>query len=270
MWFDPQTLLARPCPPATFATPATFEGQARTKVAESQKSQPPTAGGLHPKVAESQKSQQAANDPPVGTAGADCETSHASPPGGHPDSDCWPHSSAWNTSEIELFNRRAALFVRRGAGDTQAETLAETLVQCDREGDSMRACMECRHLQTSGQWRCGNWQSAGVAVRAGDASLARAMAMQAQRCPGFAAAALPATAPPFVAAPVDPQAAPDPVQPQASGPDRSPTAPWRELDRAYLAHHAQCNACQCAGRGYGERCPAGAALWAAYLAESSI
>ena len=47
-------------------------------------------------------------------------------------------------------------------------------------------------------------------------------------------------------------------------------APWRELDRAYLAHHAQCNACQCAGRGYGERCPAGAALWAAYLAESSI
>ena len=225
MWFDPQTLLARSYPPATSATSATFEVQAGTKVAESQ------------------ESQQAANDAAL-----------------DPDSYCWPHSSAWNTSEIALFNRRAALFVRRGASDTEAERLAETLVQCDREGDSMHACMECRHLQTSGPWRCGNWQSAGVAVRAGDAGLARAMAMQAQRCPGFAAAALPATAPPFVAAPEPPP--PAPAQPQATDPDRSPTAPWRELDRAYLAHHAECTACQCAGRGYGERCAVGAALWA--------
>jgi len=128
MWFDPQTLLARSYPPATSATSATsatFEVQAGTKVAESQ------------------ESQQAANDAAL-----------------DPDSYCWPHSSAWNTSEIALFNRRAALFVRRGASDTEAERLAETLVQCDREGDSMHACMECRHLQTSGPWRCGNWQSA--------------------------------------------------------------------------------------------------------------
>ena len=253
MWFDPQTLLARPCPPAVPAIPAVFDDGQGLKTAEPQKPQPPSTYPAGSKTAEPQKPQQAAND--------------AAP---DPDSDCWPHSSAWNTSEIELFNRRAALFVRRGASDSEAERLADTLVQCDREGDGMHACMECRHLQTNGHWRCGNWQSAGVAVRAGDAGLARAMAMQAQRCPGFAAAALPATAPPFVAASVDPPTAPDPVQPQASSPDRSPTAPWRELDRAYLAHHAQCNACQCAGRGYGERCPAGAALWAAYLAESSI
>lgn len=116
MWFDPQTLLARSYPPATSATSATFEVQAGTKVAESQ------------------ESQQAANDAAL-----------------DPDSYCWPHSSAWNTSEIALFNRRAALFVRRGASDTEAERLAETLVQCDREGDSMHACMECRHLQTSGE-----------------------------------------------------------------------------------------------------------------------
>ena len=237
MWFDPQTLLARSYPPATSAT---FEVQAGTKVAESQKSQPPTVCVLRPKVAES---QPAANDAAL-----------------DPDSYCWPHSSAWNTSEIALFNRRAALFVRRGASDTEAERLAETLVQCDREGDSMHACMECRHLQTNGHWRCGNWQAAGVAVRAGDAGLARTMALRAQRCPGFAAAALPATAPPFVAAPEPPP--PAPAQPQATDPDRSPTAPWRELDRAYLAHHAECTACQCAGRGYGERCAVGAALWA--------
>lgn len=185
-----------------------------------------------------------------------------------PDSHCWPHSSAWNTGEIELFNRRAALFVRRGASDTEAERLAETLVQCDREGDSMHACMECRHLQTSGPWRCGNWQSAGVAGRAVDASLARTMVMQAQRCPGYAAAALPATAPPFVAEPEPPP--PATAQPQASSPDRWPAAPWRESDRAYLAHHAECTACQCAGRGYGVRCTVGAELWVAYLAECSI
>ncbi len=246
MWFDPQTLLARSYPPATSATSATFEVQVRTKVAESQKSQPPTVCVLRPKVAES---QPAANDAAL-----------------DPDSYCWPHSSAWNTSEIALFNRRAALFVRRGASDTEAERLAETLVQCDREGDSMHACMECRHLQTSGPWRCGNWQSAGVAVRAVDAGLARTMAMQAQRCPGYAAAALPATAPTFVAAPA-PAATPAPSY--ATGPDRSPAAPWREMDRAYLAHHQQCTACQCAGRGYGERCAIGMPLWTAYSSASN-
>lgn len=246
MWFDPQTLLARSYPPATSATSATFEVQVGTKVAESQKSQPPTVCVLRPKVAES---QPAANDAAL-----------------DPDSYCWPHSSAWNTSEIALFNRRAALFVRRGASDTEAERLAETLVQCDREGDSMHACMECRHLQTSGPWRCGNWQSAGVAVRAVDAGLARTMAMQAQRCPGYAAAALPATAPTFVAAPA-PAATPAPSY--ATGPDRSPAAPWREMDRAYLAHHQQCTACQCAGRGYGERCAIGMPLWTAYSSASN-
>ena len=182
MWFDPQTLLARSYPPATAATSATFEVQAGTKVAESQKSQP--------------AANHAALDP---------------------DSYCWPHSSAWNTSEIELFNRRAALFVRRGASDTEAERLADALVQRDRDEDDRHTCMECRHLQGHAPWRCGNWQAAGVAVRAGDAGLARSMAMQLQRCPGFAAAALPATAPPFVAAP--------PAPPRATGLGRSPDAP---------------------------------------------
>lgn len=181
----------------------------------------------------------------------------------------WPHSSAWNTSEIALFNRRAALFVRRGASDTEAERLADALVLRDRDEDDRHACMECRHLQGHAPWRCGNWQAAGVAIRAGDAGLAHSMAMQLQRCPGFAAAALPAIAPPFVAAPVDPQAAPDPVRPQATGTDRSPAAPWRELDRAYRAHHAECTACQCAGRGYGQRCDVGALLWATYSRASN-
>ena len=146
MWFDPQTLLARSYPPATSAT---FEVQAGTKVAESQKSQP------------------AANDAAL-----------------DPDRYCWPHSSAWNTSEIALFNRRAALFVRRGADEAQAEKLADRLVTRDREDDDRRLCLECRHLQGATPWRCGNWCMAGVAVRSGDAGLARDMVMLLQRCPG--------------------------------------------------------------------------------------
>ena len=153
------------------------------------------------------------------------ETPAANAPTADPDHWAWPHSSAWNTSEIELFNRRAALFVRRGASDTEAERLVEKLVQRDREGDSMHACMECRHLQTSGAWRCGNWQAADVAVRAGDAGLARTMALRAQRCPGFAAAALPATAPPFVAAPESAAPPASPAPPQATDLGRSPDAP---------------------------------------------
>ena len=45
-----------------------------------------------------------------------------------------------------------------------------------------------------------------------------------------------------------------------------PVMDWRELDRAYLAHHVMCKTCQAAGRGrtYGLRCGVGAALWASY------
>ena len=41
---------------------------------------------------------------------------------------------------------------------------------------------------------------------------------------------------------------------------------WRELDRAYQAHHFKCPVCIAAGRGagYGLRCGTGAALWTSY------
>ena len=47
-----------------------------------------------------------------------------------------------------------------------------------------------------------------------------------------------------------------------------PVTDWRELDRAYLAHHVTCKTCQAAGRGrsYGLRCGVGAALWTTYTA----
>jgi hypothetical protein len=41
-------------------------------------------------------------------------------------------------------------------------------------------------------------------------------------------------------------------------------ADWKTLDRAYLAHHVQCPQCIAAGRGYGQRCGTGLALWREY------
>ena len=39
---------------------------------------------------------------------------------------------------------------------------------------------------------------------------------------------------------------------------------WRTLADAYHTHHSACPSCIAAGKGYGFRCGAGAALWAAY------
>jgi hypothetical protein len=58
----------------------------------------------------------------------------------------------------------------------------------------------------------------------------------------------------------------------APAPARKPTGQryqewvntWRPLADAYHAHHFSCPTCIAAGKGYGLRCGAGAALWAAY------
>jgi hypothetical protein len=49
-------------------------------------------------------------------------------------------------------------------------------------------------------------------------------------------------------------------------PDTTAAQDWAELDKAYQAHHMACPTCIGAGKGYGLRCGAGAALWAAYVA----
>ena len=201
-------------------------------------------------------------------------------PAPDPDRWAWPHSDAWNTGEIELFNRRAALFARRGAGDVQAEAMADRLVRRDREEDDRHICHECRHLRGGlPGLSCGNGRAAGFPILTG-MGLAGDFTAMLQRCTGFAAAGLPATAPTFVAAPAPApamQASPMSVGHRAgappaqlsTGPDFTQATPWRELDRGYLAHHAQCVQCQGAGRGYGARCDGGMGLWAAYSKASA-
>ena len=51
---------------------------------------------------------------------------------------------------------------------------------------------------------------------------------------------------------------------EALQPPETAAIDWRELDRAYQLHHFGCATCIASGRGYGLRCGAGAALWAAY------
>ena len=72
---------------------------------------------------------------------------------------------------------------------------------------------------------------------------------------------------------------PDLVQPPAPAPAKPAKPPkqtfmdwqdtWLHLDRAYQAHHFNCSTCKAAGKGYGLRCGAGAALWTAYSDASS-
>lgn len=179
------------------------------------------------------------------------ETPAANAPAIDPDRWAWPHSSAMNGQEIDTLMARQALFCQRGAVPQDAERLADSLVNRDRDDDDRRLCLECRHLHGEGRYRCGNTRAAGV-----HADLAHDLVLTLQRCHGYDDARLPMGVM-VDAAPPTPAPAPEPP--------RTPSGPaWRELDRAYRAHHQQCSVCQCAGRGYGQRCATGFELWTAY------
>jgi hypothetical protein len=98
---------------------------------------------------------------------------------------CWPHSTAMNTREMDTFLARMARFADVGMSYMAAERLADQLVIRDRDSDDRRLCLECRHLSGRGAWRCGNWQMAGVALKARDAGLPADLVHQLQRCAGF-------------------------------------------------------------------------------------
>jgi hypothetical protein len=95
-----------------------------------------------------------------------------------PDRDCWPHSSAMNTGEIDRMVSRVELFVARGLNLIDATALADKLVIRDRDGDERGLCLECRHL--SGR-RCGAWRQAGLTGPAVSRDLVNVL----QRCAGF-------------------------------------------------------------------------------------
>lgn len=102
-----------------------------------------------------------------------------------PDRWCWPASTAMNSAEIETFTARWSRFTDKGMTIAEGEVLADKLVTRDREQDGRHSCLECVSLTRSGDWRCGNWQRAGVAIRSRDAQLSSELVHQLQRCNGF-------------------------------------------------------------------------------------
>ena len=127
------------------------------------------------------ESLQAANEPQAPVDPDDLEVS-----GTDSDRWCWPHSSAWNTAEIDAFTSRTMLFIRRGINATQADDLAEALVKRDREGDERRMCIECSHLSGSAShtWRCRSAVAAGLSASA-SIELPGNLVTQCQRCPAY-------------------------------------------------------------------------------------
>jgi hypothetical protein len=119
----------------------------------------------------------------------------ANDPAPDPDRWCWPHSTAMNTAELDLFAARLERFTDKGVIQIEAEGLADKLAYRDRDSDDRRLCLECTHLAGYGQssWRCANWQAAGVAIKARDAKLPVELTRKLQRCGGFGLISLPAS-----------------------------------------------------------------------------
>jgi len=99
-----------------------------------------------------------------------------------PDRWCWPHSAVLTSAEIDLFLSRLARFTDKGLSYGDAELLADSLVNRDREGDDRRMCLECSALGSNG--RCM------VAARRGLSGAVRHLEPVInvlQRCEGFRA-----------------------------------------------------------------------------------
>jgi hypothetical protein len=102
--------------------------------------------------------------------------------GAEVDRQCWPHTEAMNTAEIDAFTARLHLFTRHGLDFTEAERLADGLVIRDRGEDDRRLCLECLHLRGCGtSWTCNQWRRAGLAVSGVPAETIHVL----QRCKGF-------------------------------------------------------------------------------------
>jgi hypothetical protein len=99
---------------------------------------------------------------------------------------CWPHSSAMNGREIDMFAARLSRFVTMGQRDA-AEALADKLVLRDRESDDRRLCLECAHAgpYEAGRLCCTNWKSAGFVTAASDLHLPAVLVAQLHRCADF-------------------------------------------------------------------------------------
>jgi hypothetical protein len=95
---------------------------------------------------------------------------------------CWPHSSAMNGREINIFLIRLEHFRSIGIGLNSAENLADRLVIRDRDLDDRVMCVECKYLYGL---ICQNWNKASVAIKAEGPNLPSSFTLSPQRCDSF-------------------------------------------------------------------------------------
>ena len=102
---------------------------------------------------------------------------------------CYPNSSAMNTDEITIFQRRVSRYKSCGLDAEKSEALADKLFMRDREqgADVRISCLECRHLVNVNGWYCKNWQQSKICIRERDAYVGTDWVMLLQRCDGFKA-----------------------------------------------------------------------------------
>ena len=112
----------------------------------------------------------------------------ANPPKPHANDSTPTTTTVMNPREQDTHTARLARFTDKGVIHDDAQLLADKLLIRDRESDDRRLCLECTHLGGYGltSWRCSNWKTAGVAIRARDTQLPADLVQQLQRCDGFA------------------------------------------------------------------------------------
>ena len=85
---------------------------------------------------------------------------------------------AWTDADITRFIDRRARLMRWGWPESEAEKLADRLVQRDRDIDDRVSCTDCLHYRPG---RCGNHRHAGLNMP----DIGRDWAALLHRCPGY-------------------------------------------------------------------------------------
>ena len=88
---------------------------------------------------------------------------------------------AMTDAEIIVFLRRLSQFTVKGLTFEDGERMGDKLLQRDRSEDDRHTCLECAYLSGRHQWRCRNWQNAGLHTT----DLAHELTLLLQRCDGF-------------------------------------------------------------------------------------
>lgn len=100
----------------------------------------------------------------------------------NPDRWCWPHGTAMNTGEMDAFTARVSRFIAKGLSLASAERLADQLVNRDREGLDMGACLECWYCTGN---RCTAPETAGLTATGQRAVDVHPIRDVLQRCPAL-------------------------------------------------------------------------------------